>query len=100
MNDNPASNQLTKYDVARLVVDPSAEARAETAAKIAAQFEVEAFSPAGRQIAEDIFRKLVKDVEVRVRETLAAHLKKFSDLPHDVAVTLAKDVDSVALQMI
>ncbi len=100
MNDKPVSNQLTKNDVAKLMADPSAEVRAETTAKIATQFEVEALSPAERQIAEDIFRKLVKDVEVRVREALATHLKNSPDLPHDVAVALANDVDSVSLPMI
>lgn len=100
MKDKPASNPLTKYDVAKLMVDPSAEVRAEIAAKIATQFEIEALSPAGRQIAEDIFRKLVNDVETPVRETLATHLKNFPDLPHDIAVALAKDVDSVSLPMI
>ncbi len=100
MIDKPISNQLTKDDVAKLMADPSAEVRAETTAKIAKQFEVEALSPAERQIAEDIFRKLVKDVEVRVREALAVHLKNSPDLPHDVAVALARDVDSVSLPML
>jgi uncharacterized protein (DUF2336 family) len=100
MNDTPVSNRLTQDDVAKLMADPSAEVRAETTAKIASQFEVEALSPAERQIAEDIFRKLVKDVEVRVRESLAAHLKNSPDLPHDVAMALACDVDSVSLPML
>ena len=100
MTENTTAQHLTQDDVAKLMADPSAEVRAETTAKIASQFEVEALSPAERQIAEDIFRKLVKDVEVRVREALATHLKNFSGLPHDVAVALAKDVDSVSLPMI
>lgn len=100
MTEKVAAHQLTKDDVAKLMADPSGEVRAETTAKIATQFEVEALSPAERQIAEDIFRKLVKDVEVRVREALAAHLKNSPDLPHDVAVALAKDVDSVSLPML
>jgi len=100
MKDNPASNPLTKCDVAKLMVDPSAEVRAEITAKIATQFEIEALSPAGRRIAEDIFRNLVNDVETRVRETLATHLKNIPDLPHDIAVALAKDVNSVSLPMI
>ncbi len=100
MIDKPVSNHLTQDDVAKLMADPSAEVRAETTAKIAKQFEGEVLSPAERQIAEDIFRKLVKDVEVRVREALAAHLKNSPDLPHDVAVALARDVDSVSLPML
>ena len=100
MIDKPVLNHLTQDDVAKLMADPSAEVRAETTAKIAKQFVGEVLSPAERQIAEDIFRKLVKDVEVRVREALAAHLKKSPDLPHDVAVALARDVDSVSLPML
>ena len=100
MIDKPVSIRLTQDDVAKLMANPSAEMRAETTAKIAKQFEVEALSPAERQIAEDIFRKLVKDVEVRVREALATHLKNSPDLPHDVAVALARDVDSVSLPML
>ena len=100
MIDQPVSTHLTQEDVAKLMADPSADVRAETTAKIAKQFQVEALSPAERQIAEDIFRKLVKDVEARVREALAAHLKNSPDLPHDVAVALARDVDSVSLPML
>ena len=100
MTDQPVSNRLTTDDVAKLMADPSADVRAKTTAKIASQFTVEALSPAERQIAEDIFRKLVKDVEVRVRESLAAHLKNSPDLPHDVAMALASDVDSVSLPML
>ncbi len=100
MIEKPVSNRLTQDDVAKLMADPSVDVRAETTAKIASQFEIEALSPAERQIAEDIFRKLVKDVEVRVRESLAAHLKNSPDLPHDVAMALASDVDSVSLPML
>ncbi len=100
MTDEPVTMQLTQDDVAKLMADPSAEVRAETTAKIASQFTMEALSPAERQIAEDIFRKLVKDVELRVREALASHLKNSPELPHDVAIALAKDVDSVSLPMI
>lgn len=100
MIEKTVSNRLTQDDVAKLMADPSAEVRAKTTAKIASQFEAEALSPAERQIAEDIFRKLVKDVEVRVRESLAAHLKNSPDLPHDVAMALACDVDSVSLPML
>ena len=100
MTDEPVPMQLTQDDVARLMADPSPEVRAETTAKIASQFSTEALSPAERRIAEDIFRKLAKDVELRVREALASHLKNSPELPHDVAMALAKDVDSVSLPMI
>lgn len=92
--------RLTQADVARLLSDSSPQARAQTTAKIAAQFDAAILSPAERAIAEDIFRALVKDTEVLVREALATHLKSTPDLPHDVALALARDVDSVALPVI
>ena len=100
MTDKPQFKRLGQEDVKRLMSDPSAQTRADTSAKLAAQFEAQELSENERQIAEDIFRALVKDVEVRVRESLAAHLKNSSDLPRDVALALAKDVDSVALPML
>lgn len=87
-------------DVNRLVQDPSPATRAGTAAKLAQQFNTSSFSPAELSLAEQIFRVMVRDAEVRVREALAANLKHNPMLPHDVAVALAKDVDSVALPVI
>jgi uncharacterized protein (DUF2336 family) len=100
MTDTPVAERLTQADVERLLTDPSPRTRARTTAKIAAQFDAGMLSPAERQIAEDIFRTLVKDTGILVREALAAHLKSTPDLPHDVALALAKDVDSVALPML
>jgi uncharacterized protein (DUF2336 family) len=82
------------------MADPSPDARAETAAKVATKFEHRELSEAERRIAEDIFRALVKDAEVRVREALSANLKASPDVPHEVAVSLARDVDSVALPIL
>lgn len=100
MTEKPRPERLTQADVARLLSDSSPRTRAQTTAKIAAQFNAAALSPAERAIAEDIFRALVKDTEVLVREALAAHLKSTPDLPHDVALALARDVDSVALPVL
>jgi uncharacterized protein (DUF2336 family) len=100
MTDTPAAERLTQADVERLLTNPSPRTRAHTTAKIAAQFDARLLSPAERRIAEDIFRTLVKDTGILVREALAAHLKSTPDLPHDVALALAKDVDSVALPML
>ncbi len=91
---------LSQADVARLMAAPTPEIRAETAAKIAEQFDSEGLSESEREIAEDIFRALVKDAEVRVREALSANLKACADVPHDVALALAEDVDSVALPIL
>ena len=87
-------------DVNRLSQDASPAARIGTAAKLAQQFNAAGFGPAEIKLAEDIFRIMMIDAEVRVRESLAANLKANPNVPHDVALTLARDVDSVALPML
>lgn len=92
--------RLTEGDVRKLLSDPSAVTRAETAAKLAIQFDQGDLSPSERAMAEQIFRIMVKDAEVRVREALAVNLKENPNVPHDVALTLAGDVDQVALPVL
>lgn len=91
---------LSQADVMALLEDPSGAKRAETATKIAVEFDRTQLTPAQRKLAEDIFRLMVKDAEVRVREALAKHLKSNPMVPRDVAIVLAKDVNSVALPII
>ncbi len=95
-----SSAQLRQQDIDRLQADASPEARIATATKVSTQFGAATLGAGERQIAEDILRGLMKDAEVRVREALAAQLKAYSGLPHDMALTLAKDVESVALPML
>ena len=94
------NKKLTKEDVSKLLSDPSAETRADMAAKIAGDFDANALSENERRLAEEIFHVMVKDAEVRVREALALNLKENAGVPHDVALSLAKDVETVALPML
>ncbi len=97
MTDRPS---LTPGDVERLLHTPSAETRAETAAGIADYFDRDALSPQERQLAMEIFRLLVRDAAVLVRESLARHLESCPHVPHDVARALADDVESVAVPVL
>jgi uncharacterized protein (DUF2336 family) len=92
--------KLTAEDVARLLRDPSGAVRADTARKLAMQYDTPDLSESERGLAEDIFRLMLRDAEVRVRESLAMNLKGNPLVPHDVALTLVRDVDSVALPVI
>lgn len=91
---------LTEDDVARLLDDPSTEHRVDTALKMAQGFNEDNLSDSEREMAEDIFRLMLKDAEVRVREALAQTLKENSAVPHDIALGLANDVVSVALPIL
>ena len=95
-----ASNVLSQKDVMELLSDPSVAKREATARKIASDFDRNSLSDNERTIAEEIFRLMVKDAEVRVREALANNLKSNPLVPHDVAIALAKDVNSVALPVL
>jgi len=92
---------LSAQDVGRLLSDPSAEVRAETAAKVAGQFGIGGLTASEREIAQEIFRVMAKDIEVLVRETLSQSLKEVPDVSSDVARILAEDEnDSVALPIL
>ncbi len=90
--------KLKEEDVARLLADPSGDARAEIAAKLAAQHQ--RLSEKERRLAEDIFRVMVRDAEIRVRQALSRQLKENPLVPHDVAIALARDVADVAVPML
>lgn len=93
------TERLSPDDVAKLLEDPSADNRTTAARKVSEQFSDE-LSDSEREIAEDIFRIMVQDAEVRVRKALSESLKNNPDVPRDVATTLARDVEEVALPVI
>ncbi|HAI30090.1 MAG: hypothetical protein CMO07_18400 [Thalassospira sp.] len=92
--------RITKEDLSKLVQDPSGENRADTADKISREFTTETLTDSERVLAEDIFRLMIRDAEVRVRKALAKNLAQTPLVPHDVAATLARDVDEVALPVL
>lgn len=91
---------LAAADVDRLMADPSPAVRADTTAKVAQEFAFGTLTERERSVAAEIFRLILKDAEVRVREALAREVKECAALPHDIALALAKDVDQVALPML
>ncbi len=91
---------LTSADVARLLQDPNTDNKAAALSKVASTYSSEGLSDSEREIAESIFRHMLTDAAVRVRRALADSLKDNPDLPHDVAATLARDVDEVAVPML
>ena len=65
------AGMLTEADVQRLMSSPSGDVRAETAEKIAVAFDAGKLTDRERELAEEIFRVMMRDVEVMVREALA-----------------------------
>lgn len=91
---------LSQRDVEQLARASSPKTRLDVAGKIASGFAEGRFGGREKDIAAEIFRLLARDVEIRVRETLSHHLKTCADLPHDVALKLAQDVERVAVPIL
>lgn len=87
---------LSLEEVTRLLGDRTPERRAAAVNKVVKHLAHAELSERERTAATEIFRELARDVEERVRAAMAFHVKESELLPHDVAVHLARDVDSVA----
>ncbi len=91
---------LTPGDVERLLTDPSEDSRLQVIEKVSKHYNSHAFAPREHEIAEQIFRLMMKDVAVRVRETLSQRIKENDTIPRDIVLHLAHDVESVALPVL
>lgn len=91
---------LTQADVAKLLAEPSPSVRAEIAGKLAGELDSPQLNDSELKLAHDVVRLMAKDVEVTVRQALSQSLRRATRLPHDVAVKLANDLESVALPIL
>jgi uncharacterized protein (DUF2336 family) len=87
---------LRFQDVEALLADPAPARRAKVVQQLAVDINAERLSQAEWAIALDILRTMAADAEMIVRQAVAVSLKQSKHLPHDVAVTLAKDEVAVA----
>ncbi len=94
------NNELSKKDIVTLSKNPNAVNKSVTAQKVSALYNSEKISGQALDLAEAIFRILVKDVEIKVRESLAESLKNCRNLPSDIVKDLINDVDSVSMPFI
>jgi uncharacterized protein (DUF2336 family) len=101
---NPREEQrpmLTHDHLRALRDNPSSTIRANIAIALAADLVADALTGEERQIAEQILDALAHDLDRRVRQALAEHVKECPFLPGEIASTLASDIeDMVALPMI
>lgn len=103
MNTTPkpeATSILTAADVDALLKDDSTDSRIEVLDKISLQYNMQKFSHREREVAEQIFRLIMKDTQMQVREMLAQRICNNPDIPRDIALHLALDHDRVAVPII
>ncbi len=99
-NQSPLSLELTPQEVNRLLEDKTPTARVDITEKIAGAYGHNQLNAKERQAAEQVFRLLVRDTEVRVRMVLAQHVKDSQYIPHDIIMPLARDVAEVSLPVL
>ncbi len=87
---------ITSEDIVRLQTERSPEARAGLIEKIAESYTDGLLNERETALANEIFRILMNDAETLVRRTLSESMKQSADLPHDIAMKLARDIEDVA----
>jgi len=91
---------LTDSDIRTLIKGPTPESRAHAAHKICRCIEEAQLSPEERTHAESILAIMAQDAAVLVRRALAVAMKNSPKLPHEIAVRLARDIETIALPII
>lgn len=96
----PSNMNITREDIDRLIKEPSVSVRMDIAEKIGNGYNSGLFTEGENKLANEIFRLLLKDTQVKIRQLMAAHLKHNMQVPHDVVVALANDVSEVAVPIL
>ncbi len=90
-----ARSALTQDDIRTLVRGVTADERAIAAHKLCRRIDA-GVGEEDREAAAEVLRLMALDAAELVRRALAVTLKMSRELPRDVAVRLARDVESVA----
>lgn len=87
---------LSDSDVERLLNDETPDARIDVLKKVADDHGQQKYSLRELALAEQIFRLMLKDTEISVREALANSLKENPRVPRDIILTLTQDMEIIA----
>lgn len=91
---------LTDVDLRTLLKGATPDERAVAAHKLCRTIDREELTDEDRAVAADILRVMAADAAELVRRALAVTLKASDVIPHDVALKLARDVESISLPML
>jgi uncharacterized protein (DUF2336 family) len=91
---------LTEEDIRTLVKGATADERAIAARKLCRSIDAAPLSTEDRESAGEILRLMAADAAELVRKAIAETLQASIDVPRDVALRLARDVESISLPML
>ena len=95
--------KLDYTDVSSLLTENTPAAQLAIVEKMSHQYTDEStdhFNNEQSVLAEDIFRVLMKNAETHVRAALAQNLKSSGNVPRDIIVSMAKDVQEVSMPVL
>lgn len=95
-----ATKPITDEDIRILVRHPDEDKRAVVAQKICRRVRDHDLSDSERRVANEVLRFIADDAASLVRRAMAITLKNSADLPHDLALKLAADIDSIAVPIL
>ena len=96
---NPGMN-ITREDIELLVREPSPAMRQRICEKISNGYNSGSYTDAETKLANEIFRLLLKDTEMKVRLLIADALKDNMQVPHDIIWALANDRTEIAVPVL
>lgn len=100
MSDDDSKNYvLTDEDIQKLIMSPF-EKKIDITKKIADYYKSGGFNEEQMITAAKIFGTLVKDTEVKIRKALSEAIKDQPDIPKDIIISLANDVQEVSLPVL
>ncbi|MCC7268211.1 MAG: DUF2336 domain-containing protein [Caulobacteraceae bacterium] len=91
---------LTDEDIRALIKSANVDERAMIAHKLCRTIDREKLSDEDREKAHEILRVMAADAAELVRRALAVTLRSSPLVPRDVALKLARDVESIALPVL
>ncbi|HXA38639.1 MAG TPA: DUF2336 domain-containing protein [Phenylobacterium sp.] len=91
---------LTQEDIRTLVRGVTPDVRAAAAYKLCRSIDAAPLSEADRETAQEILRVMAGDAAELVRRALAVTLKASPLVPRDVALRLARDVETISLPLL
>ncbi|MDX2096078.1 MAG: DUF2336 domain-containing protein [Alphaproteobacteria bacterium] len=91
---------ITREDIEALVREPSPAMRQRICEKISGGYNAGVYTENEMRLANEIFRLLLKDTEMKVRLLMADTLKSNMQVPHDIIWALANDRQEIAVPVL
>jgi uncharacterized protein (DUF2336 family) len=100
VSDSPHTSTALVAIRDRMLANPSADVRVDTAKQVGLLLSAGALSKRERGVALAILERLAKDVEQQVRRALARHVRSCVLLSSSLARAIALDVEAISLPFI